>query len=131
VPNSLHSGGSPPACGRRAHLCEALRTLGQRPQRAVARRPAIGASLAGGRDERGLDGDRVGCGQVFGHHGGHLGRRESVGEGAQHFDWVVGGWPAREGGVQVGDNDVVGLDRLKALYRDADGNEIGFGGQPD
>jgi hypothetical protein len=51
---------------------------------------------------------------VLGHHGSHLDGRQGKGEGVQHFDWVVRGRPALERGVQVGYDDVVGLDRLKA-----------------
>lgn len=92
----------------------ALTIPGQRPQGAVARRPAIGPSLAGGHDERGLDGDQIRDFEVLGHHGSHLGGRQGVGEGAQHLDWALGRWPALEGRAEVGDQDVVGLDRLKA-----------------
>jgi hypothetical protein len=38
---------------------------------------------------------------VLGHHGGDLGRRQGKREGAQHFDWIVGGRPALERGIEV------------------------------
>ena len=41
-------------------LCDGMRSRDRRPQRAIAHRPAIGASLAHGRDERCLDGGQVG-----------------------------------------------------------------------
>jgi hypothetical protein len=79
-----------------------------------SRRPAVGASLSRGGDQRGLDAHEVGLGQVLGHHGGHLGGRQRVGEGAQHLDRVVGGRPPIERRVEVGDHDVVGLERLES-----------------
>jgi dihydrofolate reductase len=48
---------------RRGYLCGPA-IPEQCPQRAVARRPAIGVSRAGGCDERGLDGGRVGNTEV-------------------------------------------------------------------
>src|SRR5579875_217244 len=87
---------------------------GEPPEGVVGERLAGGEALAEQLDQLALGGVAVGRLVVLRHDRGDLLGDEAVGERGERLARVLRRLAAREGGVEVGDEHVVGLDRLKA-----------------
>src|SRR3954447_9161105 len=87
---------------------------GRAPEGVVSERRAHGGTARDKLDQRRLGGCRIRLEVAARHDRRHLAGREPTREALEHLSGVVGGVRAVQGGIEVGDQHVVGLDRLPA-----------------